>query len=398
VAPAAGAQPVDGIAVEHVDVADGVGPEPPAHLHDGRPLVVEDELVLRTRRRRRIHDCLISRPGYGRSMDDQAVDAPRAAAGLTAATVAVVVWGLGPVIVKHIALPGMAVALHRLWIGELLTLAVLYLRGGRLTWAGLRVSLAGGVAFGLDIALFFVAVKRTSVADASIISALQPALLLLVVGRLSGERVRRLDVVWTIIAIGGVAIVVFGATDVAGGSLAGDALATGALAAWTWYFVASKQARQVLSVLEYQAALGLVAVVVVAPFALLSGQSIAIHDGGSWLWLALLVLGPGGGHLVMNWAHAHVTLTLTSLLTLLIPVVATVGAALFLGEHVVFVQVMGMIVVLGALAVVVAGRSRPVGATTGHIGNSDGVVLHAAPATTAVEPMDDTRGDSLHEA
>src|SRR5205823_10300370 len=142
-------------------------------------------------------------------VEERAVDTPKLVAGTVAATTSVVAWGLGPVIVKHIAMPGLAVALHRLWMGEVVILAVLYLRGGRLTARALRVSLAGGIAFGLDIALFFVAVKRTSVANASIISALQPALLLLVVGRLFGELVRRLDVVWTIIAIAGVAIVVF---------------------------------------------------------------------------------------------------------------------------------------------------------------------------------------------
>ena len=46
-------------------------------------------------------------------------------------------------------------------------------------------------------------------------------------------------------------------------------------------------------------------------------------------------------------------LVLTSLLTLLIPVVAMAGAAVFLGEEVVAAQVVGAAVVLGALATVV---------------------------------------------
>jgi drug/metabolite transporter (DMT)-like permease len=43
-------------------------------------------------------------------------------------------------------------------------------------------------------------------------------------------------------------------------------------------------------------------------------------------------------------------------LTLLIPVVAMAGAAIFLGEEVVTAQVVGAVVVLGALAILVRRR------------------------------------------
>ena len=158
--------------------------------------------------------------------------APSRTVSLGAAVLAVAGWGIGPVLVKFVHLPGLAVAFYRLWLGAAIWVALLHLRGGRLRWDVIRRSAPGGIAFGLNVALFFTAVKLTTVTDASIISALQPALVLLVVGRMFGERVTRSDVVWSALAIGGVVLVVAAAGG-AGGNVGGDLLAVGALGAWT---------------------------------------------------------------------------------------------------------------------------------------------------------------------
>jgi drug/metabolite transporter (DMT)-like permease len=278
--------------------------------------------------------------------------------GLAAAVGAMVGWGLGPVFVKYIELPGLVLSFHRLWIGALVGLAILTARGERLSLSKIWIATPGGVAFALDIALFFVAVKHTTVANATVISALQPVLVFIVVGRLFGERVTIGDLAWTAVAIAGVAIVVFGAGDVAGGSVTGDVLAVGALLAWTWYFVASKRARQRLTALEYQAALGVVAFVVIAPMPLLNGDSLAVSNASTWGWILFMVALPGSGHYLMNWAHEYVPLTVTSLLTLTTPVIAAIGAALVLDEPLLLVQALGMALVLVSLGIVVRRRGR----------------------------------------
>ena len=282
------------------------------------------------------------------------------ARGMTAALFAVVVWGAGPVMARGIDLPGMTVVFYRLWIGALVTLAVLYARSGRLSWRVLRLSAAGGVAFGVNISLFFSALKLTSVANATVISALQPALLFLVVGRMFGEKVGVSDAAWTATAIGGVALVVFGAHGSHGHALRGDLLATGALFAWSWYFVASKRARQQLGALEYQTAMTLISAAVATPIALLSHQSLSVsgHTATTWMWLALIIAGGAVGHLLMNYAHATVRLTITSLLTLSTPVLAAAGAAIFLHEGLTWLQALGMAIVLAALAIVITRRTR----------------------------------------
>lgn len=278
-------------------------------------------------------------------------------AGVAAAATAVVFWGLGNVVAKHVALGGTALAFYRLWIGAALFCGLVAATGGRLSRRTLVAAAPGGATFGVNILLFFVALKLTTVADASIIVALQPALLLFVAGRF-GERVTSGDVVGTVVAIAGVGLVLLTSDDRAGGSLAGNLLAVAALVTWAWYFVASKRTRETMGALEYQAALTLVAAVVVTPFALASPSALRIGDAATLGYVLVMVLVPGGGHFLMNWAHAYAPITLTSLLNLAVPVVAAVGAAFFLGEALLGVQVVGIAVALGAVGVVLLRSSR----------------------------------------
>jgi len=286
-----------------------------------------------------------------------ATTAPRAptvptTAGTLAALSAVVCWGGGNVLVKYIHLSGTSLAFNRLVVGSLLFTGLLYATGGRLSPRALRVAIPGGIAFGADIVLFFLAVKKTSVADASVITALQPALVFLVAGPIFNERVTPRTVAWTAVATAGVVVAVLASAPTAGRTLGGDVLAAISLAAWSWYFVASKQARRHLSTLEYQAALTIVATIVVAPVGL-AAHDLVIHDGATFGWVVVMVTVPGGGHVLMNWAHNHAPITLTSMITLGVPVVATLGAALALGETVTGVQAVGIAATVVALAMVI---------------------------------------------
>ena len=166
-------------------------------------------------------------------------------AGTAVVLVAVSVWGGVGVVVRFVeGIDGLVIGFHRLWIGALVTLAAFYATGGRLTWRTLRLSVPGGVAFACDIVLFFSALKHTTVANATVVGALQPALVLVVAGPLFGERITKALVAATVVAVGGVALVVYGSADEAVWSPLGDLLAVGALFAWTSYFVASRQVRQ----------------------------------------------------------------------------------------------------------------------------------------------------------
>jgi len=285
----------------------------------------------------------------------------RPLAGTLAATAGVVLWGcLVPVAKAAEDVNGIVLGFHRLWIGALAVLAVFYATGGRLSRDTLRISFLGGVAFGADIIFFFSALKLTTVANATIVGALQPTMLMYVGARWFGEKVTGSLVGLTIVAVGGAGLVALGSASGSNDdwSLLGDLCALAALLSWSAYFVASKKAREKLGSLEYLAAFLVIASVLVLPVALVAPGPFDPGAEGWWVVLVVALLSGGVGHFLMNFAHPHIPLYLASLLTLATPVMSTAVAAAFLDEAVNAVQLVGMAIVLGAVGLVVLRSQR----------------------------------------
>ena len=269
-------------------------------------------------------------------------------------------WAASGVIAKGITELGtFAVVFWRMWIYAVIVILFLKVRGTPLRKESLRISWKGGVSLGADIMLFFSALRLTTVANATVIGSCQPLIMLFIAGRIFGERPRRYDWVLALVAIAGVATVMFGSTGVQGWSLSGDLLSVATVVAWTLYFVFSKLSSRKIESSQYTGATALICALFATPFALASGQLFDMPSANAWVWLFILSIGPGfASHMLMNWALAHIPVWFGSTLTLAIPVTATVMAWVFLGEDVVALQFVGMGVVLFALAVIVIGQSN----------------------------------------
>lgn len=288
-------------------------------------------------------------------------DVVRGVPGTMAVTSAMVVFGVNNVIVRTTNLSGTVTASYRLFLGVALLVGVLTVGGRRPTAEGIRVALPAGMAYGASILLFFSAFKETSIANATLIAALQSGVSLTVVGRLFGERVRRTELLLTAAATVGVALVILGGEAGGAGRLHGDLLAIGAMLANTVYFVLAKRTRERSNVPAgaFQVGLLTVAAVMTVPLVLVSG-SLPVPDGGDWLRLLVLAVGGTLGHLGVNWAHRHVTLTTASLLTLAVPVVSSTVAWFVLDEFLSVLQWVGAAVTLASLTAVVLRAVRPV--------------------------------------
>jgi drug/metabolite transporter (DMT)-like permease len=287
--------------------------------------------------------------------DDQATD-PR---GIPAAALAMVGWAASGVIAKGISeLGALAVVFWRMWIYAIIVLVFLHLRGTPLRGSSIRASLGGGLALGADIMLFFVSIRLTTVANATVIGSCQPVIMLLIAGRLFGERPRRADWALALLALTGVAVVLFGSSGLPEWSPRGDLLSVVTVVAWTLYFVFSKLTRATIDSGQYTGATALLAALVATPFAVGSGQVFDMPSPSAWLWLVILSIGPGfTSHMLMNWAFGHIPAWLGSTLTLAIPVTSTLLAWVFLGETVVTMQFAGMAIVMLALALLVTGQT-----------------------------------------
>ncbi len=277
---------------------------------------------------------------------------PRHSLGVLGAFAAVIAWACPAVIGKAIELDALSIVFFRGWIGVAWALGFLYARGGRLTREGFRASFWGGVALGVDLMTFFIALKLTTVANATMIGSLTPVVMLFAAPILFGERLRLPDVLASLVAIAGLALVAFGSSGRSQWSLTGDLFAVATLFAWSWYLIASKRARTVPAA-EFTAWVTMVASTVATPFALFVGSGLQPPPSPlAWLGLTFMAISGWLGHILMNWSLGHVPLWLGGMCALAVPVVTSVLAAILLGEGLVSIQLLGMAVVIGCLSVV----------------------------------------------
>lgn len=255
--------------------------------------------------------------------------------------------------VRKVPLDGMQIAFWRICLSAVAYTAYLYLTGRRLTMTDMRRTAPSAVAISLEIAAFFVALNHTTVANTTVISNLVPLILLGVASRRFGETVTRWLIGASMVAVVGVALVVFGSSGNAVWSAKGDALAFVAMLLFAVYFVFAKSARDHVEALKFQTAIWIIGAITLAPLAFVDAGGFVVPSLDAWWWLLGLAAVPGTGHLLMNWSHARVPLRTSSMLILGVPAISTAGAAIFLDEPVVALQIVGMVIVVAVLVQVV---------------------------------------------
>jgi probable blue pigment (indigoidine) exporter len=215
-----------------------------------------------------------------------------------------------------------------------------------------------GVLFALSFITGFASVKMTSIANATLITTVQPVLVLFVAPRLFGERLTPRQLGYSFLSLAGVLMVVMAAASSSGAHLSGDMMAVANVVLWTAYFVIAKQNRMDgVHSWSFLAAIFVWLAIVVLPFGAVASNSLGQMTTKDWLCAVGMTLGPGLlGHGLMTWSQSHVDVTIASLLGLLSPVVSTALAMVFLGELLTPWQVVGAFIVLASLALLVANQ------------------------------------------
>jgi probable blue pigment (indigoidine) exporter len=222
----------------------------------------------------------------------------------------------------------------------------------------IRDSMWGGIALGADIALFFSAVKLTSVVNATIIGSMQPIVVGVIAARFFGETIRLRNALWSVVAIGGAVLVVAARPATPPPTSAATCSPLAAMLSWSAYFITSKNSKKTMTPTEFTAGTSLWTMAICAPLGFLFGQDMSWPSATNWGWLIAMAVASGLiGHAMMNWSLVRIPLWVGSTFTLLIPVFSALLAWLVLDEAVSAVQALGMVVVIGALAVVVRSQS-----------------------------------------
>ncbi|MFN0028528.1 MAG: DMT family transporter [Acidimicrobiales bacterium] len=284
---------------------------------------------------------------------------------------AIVSLSAASAIAKNVDLSGQVLSVHRVGWAALLYQVWVLAKRRPITRAQLTAAIPLGICYGLTNVLLFVSLKHTTLANVTIILALQPLPVMAVSNRLFGERVTRRELLLSVLSIGGVGLVVVGSSGRGQWSPWGDLAALGSLAAWATYFVFNKRLRATFDATTLQAAMLPVATVTLAVIAVVSRQPLSPGGPQEWLGILAIIATAGSGHLAISWAAKHIPIAHSSLLTLGQPVFGLLLGALFFSEGVAALQVVGVVVVLATLAAVIT-RPTAVPASTAGPGSAAG--------------------------
>jgi drug/metabolite transporter (DMT)-like permease len=292
-----------------------------------------------------------------------AADARDLSRGLIGAGIAVCAWSTGTILAKYIDMGSLAIGFYRFAFFSVVLIAWMQLRGTPFRLRIVRDSMWGGLALGADIALFFSAVKLTSIVNATIIGSMQPIVVGVIAAKFFGETIGLRNVAWSAVALVGTVVVVAAGADNGTTDLRGDLLALAAMLSWSAYFITSKNSKKTMTSTEFTAGTALWTMAICAPLGFAFGQDMSWPSATNWGWLVLMAATSGLiGHAMMNWSLVRIPLWVGSTFTVLIPVFSALLAWIVLGETVTVAQAIAMAVVIGALAVVVRNQSAPTAA------------------------------------
>jgi drug/metabolite transporter (DMT)-like permease len=284
----------------------------------------------------------------------------RSAFGLFAVVLGLLGLSLGSTIVKEIGAPGITTAAWRMVFGTAIWMVVLHARGGRLSTRAVRLAGPSAFFFAADIALFFIAVTKTSVANAEFIGSLVPVVVVPLAAALFHEHLRLASLAWGGVALGGVAVILFSAPSSGVSSSTGNALAFVAMCMWAGYLLSARRARATLGTTEFVTTVATLAACLLVPVAAIGGKLWEVPAGG-WKYIVLLAVLTGTVcHGLLAWAQTRIPVSTISILQVGNPALASLWAFLILGETVNGQQAAGMAVVIGALIAFIVSSRRAV--------------------------------------
>jgi drug/metabolite transporter (DMT)-like permease len=277
---------------------------------------------------------------------------------LLAAAAAATSWGFTGIFVGESVTGPLLVTFYRLWLAAGLMCGACLLRHRLPGWTVLRRAIPAGAALCANLALYVYAFRLTDVATASVIGALQPALVLLLAGPLLGEATTWRDLGWIAMATAGVVAVVLGSGQTGGNHLSGDVFAAVGTLAFVGYWLAAKRARSSLDAFEFTTAVWLVAAVAITPVALAFGPPLDQVAAADWRWIVLLALVPGSGHLLMIWAHRVVDAAVSAMIGAANVIVAAIAAMVFLRQPLTGTEIAGGLLAVAAISVLALRQAR----------------------------------------
>ena len=274
-------------------------------------------------------------------------------------TSGVTVWGIGVIVIKLTVSPFMVVSVYRHAFSiPILFVAWMFHSDRSLPW---RAASFGGVLFALHQIAHLSSLRYSTAAVVTILFSLQPILVGAFGGRITGDKTTKAFFGWSAVAIGGCIILVLASSGQAEATPLGTLLATLNLVAWSAYYLATKRARAATGTISWLLVMTIVSGLIVTAIALIANEPFFDADAEEWIKLVAIALGPATmGHFLVTWAQPRIHVAASSSLNLLVPIVASLGAALFLDEAFGPLHALGAAIALGGTGVAMRRLPPPV--------------------------------------
>ena len=216
-----------------------------------------------------------------------------------------------------------------------------------------------GVFFAGDIALYHLSLMRTSVAASSLEANTAPIVVTVLAWALWGERPRLGFLLATLLAFGGLLLMVSPKLASGGHAIGGDLLALGAAWFYAAYILAVARLRARHGTAIVMFASTLIFSLLLLPLPLVIGEKFLPDTPRGWLVLVGLALSAQAlGQSLIAYALAHLPATFGSVGLYLQVIAAAVYAWLLLDERLQPVQLLGGVIVLTGIALARASRGR----------------------------------------
>ncbi len=259
--------------------------------------------------------------------------------------------GFSAIFVRLAGLPGPVSAFYRVLIAALVVVPWRLTRPARRPAPeDLRVMVAGGIFFAIDIALWNTSLMLTSAATATLLANNSPLWVGLASFLLFHERLSWRYWLGLALALAGMMWLVGGDAFRHLSMSYGNLLAVGASVFYAAYILATQRARARVDLLTFMAVSTLSSVLLLLLLNLTLGSTLTGFPARTWLALAGLgLISQLGGWLAINYALGHLRAAHVSVCLLAQTVVTALLSMPILGEYLKANQVIGGLLVLAGI-------------------------------------------------
>jgi drug/metabolite transporter (DMT)-like permease len=222
----------------------------------------------------------------------------------------------------------------------------------------LKVAAISGVFLALHFIGFFLAMRFTSVAAGTALTALQPIFSAIYI-RAKGGHIARLSLFGMLVAFASVFIITGVDLRLSVRAFEGDIFAIICAALAAIYVLIGSKVQEEISTSTYTSICYGACAITVLPIIFLSGSTLIAFPKIQWLWLALLVLGAQLlGHTMFNLSLKRLSPVVVSLIVFFEVPVAALFAYFWLGQKPSAGIIPGVLGILLGCSIFVLGRNR----------------------------------------